>query len=57
MATQPSSPKEAPRSEQPGREEMPATPDEAGPHDVPDDEVIDRTLPAGARRGGSEGAP
>ena len=24
-----------------------ATPDEPGPHDVPDDEVIDKTLPTG----------
>ena len=23
-----------------------ATPDEAGPHDVPDDEVIEKTLPS-----------
>ena len=26
-----------------------ATPDEAGPHDVPDDEVIERTLPSKAQ--------
>jgi hypothetical protein len=51
MATQPSRPNEAPRSEDAGREEIPPTPDEATPHDVPDDEVIEHTLPAGARRG------
>jgi hypothetical protein len=28
-------------------EVMTATPDEAGPHDVPDEEVIEKTLPAG----------
>jgi hypothetical protein len=25
--------------------EMPRTPDEDGPHDVPDDQVIEKTLP------------
>ena len=41
MATAPSKQDEAPR----GEDEVPATPDEAGPHDVPDDEVIEHTLP------------
>lgn len=42
MATTPSKQdEEAPRAE----DEVPATPDEAGPHDVPDDEVIEHTLP------------
>ncbi|HSI55704.1 MAG: hypothetical protein ACAH21_09490 [Ramlibacter sp.] len=27
----------------------PPTPDERGPHDVPDDKVIDKTLPATSR--------
>jgi hypothetical protein len=27
-------------------EQPPPTPDEAGPHDIPDDEVIEATLPA-----------
>lgn len=42
MATIPGTQHEAPRAE----DDMPPTPDEAGPHDVPDDEVIDKTLPA-----------
>jgi hypothetical protein len=35
--------------------ELPPTPDEGGPHDVPDDEVIEQTLPtaSGTGRGGS----
>ena len=37
--------------------ELPPTPDEGGPHDVPDDEVIEQTLPTAAtgpreRKGG-----
>jgi len=32
--------------------EMPHTPDEAGPHDVPDEEVIEQTLPAASSAGG-----
>jgi hypothetical protein len=35
-------PKEEPRDGQ----MPPPVPDEAGPHDVPDDEVIEQTLPA-----------
>ena len=30
--------------------DIPPVADEAGPHDVPDDEVIQKTLPAGAPR-------
>jgi hypothetical protein len=41
MATQPSQKEDAPR----GEDQVPPTPDEAGPHDVPDDEVIEHTLP------------
>lgn len=33
-----------------------ATPDQDGPHDVPDDEVIEKTLPAGTTGGGSGNA-
>jgi hypothetical protein len=49
MATAPGNQDEAPRSE----DDVPPTPDEAGPHDVPDDQVIEHTLPK--RREGSEG--
>ncbi|HYF19532.1 MAG TPA: hypothetical protein VEA40_16830 [Ramlibacter sp.] len=37
-----------PRSDQqPAQEQQqPAVPDTPGPHDVPDDEVIEKTLPA-----------
>src|SRR5437868_10952119 len=41
IATTPNKQDEAPRA----ADEVPPTPDEAGPHDVPDDEVIDKTLP------------
>jgi hypothetical protein len=41
MATTPSKQDDAPRAE----DDIPKTPDEPGPHDVPDDEVIDKTLP------------
>ena len=36
-------------------EQPPPTPDEDGPHDVPDDKVIEKTLPATSKpdRGGS----
>jgi hypothetical protein len=46
MATTPR-PKDddAPRSDEPSRTDTTRTPDEAGPHDVPDDEVIEHTLP------------
>jgi hypothetical protein len=30
--------------------EFPPTPDEGGPHDVPDDEVIEQTLPAASTK-------
>ena len=33
--------------EDPPAEEFPPTPDEDGPHDVPDDKVIEKTLPTG----------
>ncbi|HSV47710.1 MAG TPA: hypothetical protein VLJ58_18115 [Ramlibacter sp.] len=33
--------------------QMPPVPDEAGPHDVPDDEVIEKTLPGA--KGGPKG--
>ena len=49
MATVPSSPNEAPRSED--RIDVPPSPDEPGPHDVPDDEVIEHTLPARSTQG------
>lgn len=41
MATQPTPQDESPR----GEDQAPATPDEAGPHDVPDEQVIEHTLP------------
>jgi hypothetical protein len=50
MATTPSRPDDAPRSDEPARNnDVPSVPDEAGPHDVPDDEVIGKTLPKGPR--------
>ena len=51
MATVPSSQNEAPRSEDAGRGDVPPAPDEPGPHDVPDDEVIEHTLPARSTQG------
>ena len=45
MATQPQTPDSPPQAEDPPRD-PPPTPDGPGPRDVPDDEVIDKTLPA-----------
>jgi hypothetical protein len=47
----PSQPSQQPSGNDPGREEpadgrASAVPDEDGPHDVPDDQVIEKTLPA-----------
>jgi hypothetical protein len=50
MATVPNPQDDAPR----GEDQVPPTPDEAGPHDVPDDEVIEHTLP---KRGDDTGRP
>jgi hypothetical protein len=33
-------------------DQIPATPDEDGPHDVPDDKVIEKTLPERPREPG-----
>ena len=49
MATAPRSPDDAPRADEKSRSDVPPAPDEAGPHDVPDEEVIEQTLPAGDR--------
>ena len=46
MATAPSTPDDARRADDTSRKDVPPAPDEAGPHDVPDDEVIEQTLPA-----------
>lgn len=35
-----------PGSERPRADEFPPVPDEDGPHDVPDDQVIEKTLPS-----------
>lgn len=35
-------------------DQMPPTPDEDGPHDVPDDKVIEKTLPERPRGGKKE---
>lgn len=51
MATAPKSPDDAPRADEKSRSDVPPAPDEAGPHDVPDDEVIEQTLPSGPRDG------
>jgi hypothetical protein len=45
------SPRQSPASETTSSEDsrpeaLPATPDEDGPHDVPDEDVIEATLPA-----------
>jgi hypothetical protein len=52
MATHPSKQSD-PREDSPAAEDIvPPTPDEAGPHDVPDDQVIEQTLPT--KRDGSD---
>jgi len=33
-------------AEEAAEDQMPPTPDEDGPHDVPDDQVIEKTLPS-----------
>ena len=39
------------RAEEPvAQDQMPPTPDEDGPHDVPDDTVIEKTLPERPQR-------
>jgi hypothetical protein len=48
--------KGAPIPEEPANE-MPHTPDEGGPHDVPDDEVIEQTLPTASNAGRGGSAP
>ena len=40
MATAPNKPDDSPRAD-----DIPPTPDEPGPHDVPDEDVISHTLP------------
>ena len=45
MATSPNSSSEAPRAEDPSASDIAPVPDQDGPHDVPDDEVIEHTLP------------
>jgi hypothetical protein len=55
MAIPPRETRAAPGAEEPINE-MPHTPDEAGPHDVPDDEVIEQTLPAASSTGGGSAA-
>jgi hypothetical protein len=42
--------------ESPDRE-VPPTPDEDGPHDVPDEKVIEKTLPARPRPASDGGVP
>jgi hypothetical protein len=37
--------------------QAPPVPDEDGPHDVPDDAVIEKTLPAGPLPGSRDGRP
>ncbi|HEY8049824.1 MAG TPA: hypothetical protein VIE63_11670 [Ramlibacter sp.] len=49
MATAPSRPDDAPRSDEGARDPQTSTPDEAGPNDVPDEQVIEHTLPSGSR--------
>lgn len=46
MATTPKRDDDVPRSDDSARSDIPPAPDEDGPHDVPDDEVIEQTLPA-----------
>lgn len=42
----PSTRQSTPQDDSPrGDEDVPPTPDEAGPHDVPDEQVIEHTLP------------
>lgn len=57
MPTTPSSPNQTPRAEDEGRDEITPVPDEPGPRDVPDDEVIEHTLPTRASRQDSSGPP
>jgi hypothetical protein len=53
MGATPNRPEAADADESDDRldEQPPATPDEDGPHDVPDDAVIEKTLPKPARPG------
>ena len=54
MPTQPSQHQHEQQSETPRADETVApVPDEAGPHDVPDEQVIEHTLPT--KRDGADG--
>lgn len=45
MDTTPRDPNDAPRSDEPRRSDDATVPDQGDLHDVPDDEVIEQTLP------------
>jgi hypothetical protein len=51
-----STPRDIRDSDEPANE-LPPTPDEGGPHDVPDDEVIEQTLPTASGAGRGSSAP
>lgn len=47
-------PQRDPTDEPRAEDQPPPVPDEDGPHDVPDDKVIEKTLPDRKRGGGKE---
>jgi hypothetical protein len=49
MAQQPTSPRDSANADD-GDRDVPATPDGDSPHDVPDNEVIEHTLPSGSKK-------
>jgi hypothetical protein len=48
MASTPNTPKDSPRADETGSNDVQPVPDQDGPHDVPDNEVIEQTLPSGS---------
>lgn len=54
----PERPERADASDEPSDEHVRPTPDQDGPHDVPDEQVIEKTMPtAPVRTGGGNSAP
>jgi hypothetical protein len=52
MASTPNDPKDSPRADETSSNDVKPVPDQDGPHDVPDTEVIEQTLPSGSPKKG-----
>lgn len=54
MAPSQHRPGSADSSDEESDDRMPPVPDQDGPHDVPDEQVIEKTIPSRPRHGGDE---